>query len=291
MRECRMYLDQQKTKRQIEILADCLEQKKTITTPELAFGYNVEELTIKRDLQDLRSIGINIHSTRKEGVKVEGELAPGIISELLVRYTSINHTNTYLNRSAELLVSKFNYWALVNITKIQHCIDKNLVAKIDYIKNHDEGSGIREVKPLLVFENDGSWRLLTQDRNVTKQYRFDRIKDVIITEKTFVPVNREKIDELFTNSWKSWIGNEKYSVKILLKGEQKDWIESKILIKNQVLSQDGDGNLIFEATVNSLSEITSWVVSRGKGCIVLEPEELKEKVIALAKETLENYNI
>jgi len=50
-----------------------------------------------------------------------------------------------------------------------------------------------------------------------------------------------------------------------------------------------DGSLILEATVNSLREITSWIVSRGKGIVVIEPEELKKNVISIAKGALGNY--
>jgi len=43
--------------------------------------------------------------------------------------------------------------------------------------------------------------------------------------------------------------------------------------------------------VNSLEEIASCVVSRGKGVEVMEPAAPKEKVIALARRALENYGV
>jgi predicted DNA-binding transcriptional regulator YafY len=54
--------------------------------------------------------------------------------------------------------------------------------------------------------------------------------------------------------------------------------------------ENPDGSVIYCTTVNSLEEIASWIVSRGKGVVVLEPAELKEKVLALARDSISNYD-
>ena len=59
-----------KLKRQSEILGLILSDKKSISVADLAFKYGCEELTIKRDLKELRSTGIDIHSSGKSGVKI-----------------------------------------------------------------------------------------------------------------------------------------------------------------------------------------------------------------------------
>ena len=57
----------------------------------------------------------------------------------------------------------------------------------------------------------------------------------------------------------------------------------------QELTKEKDGSVIYKTTVNSLNEIASWIVSRGKGVIVIEPEKLKQQVIETASGVLENY--
>ncbi len=42
--------------------------------------------------------------------------------------------------------------------------------------------------------------------------------------------------------------------------------------------------------VNSLVEIAGWIVTRGEGVKVLEPAELKTRVLELAKGVLKNYS-
>jgi len=58
----------------------------------------------------------------------------------------------------------------------------------------------------------------------------------------------------------------------------------------QDMTENADGTVELKITVNSLTEIASWIVSRGEGVTVLEPLELKQMVINLAKGALKNYN-
>jgi predicted DNA-binding transcriptional regulator YafY len=61
------------------------------------------------------------------------------------------------------------------------------------------------------------------------------------------------------------------------------------MIETQSLNESPDGTVVFEATVNSLVEVASWVATKGAGVEVLEPVQLRDMVIALARGTLENY--
>lgn len=55
------------------------------------------------------------------------------------------------------------------------------------------------------------------------------------------------------------------------------------------VTEEPDGSIIYETVVNSLNEIASWIVSRGEGVVVLEPEKLRTIVIQTAKDVLKNY--
>ncbi len=60
-----------KFKRQIEILGICIGKNyQSMTIGEIAGIFGVEELTIKRDMNDLRSSGIAIHSLKGKGVEI-----------------------------------------------------------------------------------------------------------------------------------------------------------------------------------------------------------------------------
>ena len=133
------------------------------------------------------------------------------------------------------------------------------------------------------------WRLLVQSGNSVKQYLLDKITNVRMTNEFFNKIPRERFEDLFLTSWKSWIGDEKFEIKLHLSKQWADRINPRMLIKTQKITKQQDGSVIFEATVNSSNEIASWIVSRCEGVKVLSPEELKEQVIFLAKGALSNY--
>lgn len=286
-----MFDFQTKFKRQIEILGICLSQdaQKPIRTFDLAELFGVEELTIKRDLNELRSYGIDIHSTKKEGICIHSMLPKQKLVDIILDYTSLNHNDYALDKSTSLLVEKLGPNALSVMVMLQLCIDKEEIAIIDYNKIGTVVEQRKEVEPLLIFQSDGSWRLLAGNEGKMKQYLIDKILKVRTTGRNFSKANYN-VSDLFKYSWKSWLGQDKYEVKLWLSKTWAERIRPRMLVANQKISKQEDGSIIFECTVNSLNEIAGWIVSRGEGVKVIHPIELKDLVIDLAKGTLSNYN-
>ncbi len=281
---------QSKFKRQIEILGLCLSEHthRPLLTFDVADYFQVEELTIKRDLQDLRSYGIDIHSRKKNGICLERDLSKEKLIEIILHYAGMNHNDYALDKSTSLLVEKKGNEALSSIVLLQLCIDNSVIAKIDYNKMGSKIEKEKIIEPLLIFQNEGSWRLLAGSEGIMKQYLIDKIVKVKSTGKRFDKAGY-KFSDLFRHSWKSWLGNEKHKIKLWLSPFWADRVNPRMFVADQKITKNKDGSILFECTVNSLSEIAGWVVSRGEGVKVIEPEELKEAVISLAKGVLLNY--
>jgi predicted DNA-binding transcriptional regulator YafY len=113
--------------------------------------------------------------------------------------------------------------------------------------------------------------------------------NVKMTEERFTKLPGERFEDLFMFSWKSWLGDEKFDIKLQVSKEWADRIRPRMLITGQQVTKQEDGSIIFEATVNSLNEIAGWIVSRGEGIKVLAPGNLKDHVIELARGVLKNY--
>jgi predicted DNA-binding transcriptional regulator YafY len=282
---------QSKFKRQIEILGLCLSEKtkKPIITFDLAEYFNVEELTIKRDLQDLRSYGIDVHSHKNRGVCLESELSKEKLVDIILHYVGLNHNDYALDRSTALFVEKKGVSALSNLVLLQLCIDNTEIAKIDYNKMGSKIEKDKVIEPLLIFQNEGNWRLLAGSDGIMKQYLLDKIVKVKSTGQKF-DKGEYKFPDLFKYSWKSWLGNEKHEVKLWLSPFWADRVKPRMLVADQNITKNEDGSIIFECTVNSLSEIAGWIVSRGEGVKVLEPDTLKQNVLVLANGVLKNYS-
>ena len=280
-----------KFKRQIEIRGICLSQNHPVPlkTFDLADIFKVEELTIKRDLQDLRASGIDIHSEKKRGICISGNLSEERLHELIQQYSALSYNDNHVEKSTSLVVKRLGEKSLANMVTLLMCIDNNMSAIIDYEKESQELEFGREVNPVLIFELDNYWRVLAVNNNKLKQFHMNKIIEARMSEKSFDPVNKEKINDIFKYSWRSWLGEEKYNVKLLFSPQWVERLKPKQLMESELLIEHDDGSVTYESVVNSLDEIAGWIVSRGKGVTVLEPEELKQRVIKLAKDTLENY--
>ena len=286
-----MFEFQSKFKRQIEILGICLSGNvfpKPIRTFDLADYFRVEELTIKRDLQDLRSYGIDIHSRKKDGVCISSELPRKMLMDIILHYAGFNHNDYAPDKSTSLLVEKRGIGALNTLVTLQLCIDTCETALIDYNKIGASIERGKEIEPLLIYQSEGSWRLLAGSQGKLKQYIIDKIVSVKSTGRKFEK-GGYSFSELFDHSWKSWLGTDKFRVKLWLSPYWAERVRPRMLINEQRITKNDDGSIIFECTVNSLNEIAGWIVGRGEGVKVLEPPELKDQVISLARDVLSNY--
>jgi predicted DNA-binding transcriptional regulator YafY len=280
-----------KLKRQLEIIGICLSQNYpgNLNTFDLADMFGVEELTIKRDLKDLRSEGIDIHSVRGRGICLSSNLSEEKLRELIQQYTALAISYEAVDKSTGLMVNRLREKALANLIVLEMCIESHTRALIDYEKESEGVDFRREVAPHRIFQRDNYWRVLAVENGVLKQFHLNKIIDARTTTYSFEPLPKEKIDELFKYSWRSWLGDERFNIKLKLSHLWADRLLPKQLMEHEKITELEDGSVIYETTVNTLDEIAGWVVSRGGGVVVIEPDELRERVINLAKESLGNY--
>ena len=141
----------------------------------------------------------------------------------------------------------------------------------------------------MIFQSEKVWRLLARDKGILKQFLLDRISEVRQTERKFRKPSKKALKEIFETSFRSWLGDDRFHVVLKMKEPWASRLKPRQLMETQEIKENSDSSITFETTVNSLEEIASWIVSRGEGVIVLEPEELKQIVISLAKGVLRNY--
>jgi predicted DNA-binding transcriptional regulator YafY len=276
-------------KRKIELLGYALDNTDALRDADFALLFERDIPTIKRDMQELRNEGIDIHSEKKKGVCLRTEIDPQLLQRLVVQYMGICASEGGIDRATRLMVKKLKGKALSILVRLQQCIEQKRIVRIDYQKDAKQQELDREIKPLIVFSSEGYWRVLAQHEGKTKQYHLNKLLDVRPTERTFKPPSHDQIEALFRNSFKSWIGTERHQIKLRLDRTWTQRMRPQQLMETQVITENPDGSVILEATVNSLTEIASWVVSRGSGVVVLDPPELRRMVIDTAQGVLNNY--
>ncbi len=280
---------QTKIKRQIEILGLAVNNEHNLKDADFAVMFGRDIPTIKRDMQELRSCGIDLHSEKKRGICIGAPIEPQLLRELIAQYLGICSAASAADKATVLLVQQQKAQALYNVVTLQRCIDQSRMAVISYRKEGDDVEERREISPLLLFSSEGSWRVLAVHEGRIKQYHLNKIVCAAPSPQTFKRLPQEEIDAMFRHSFRSWIGNDQIRIRLRLLKPWADRVKPRQMMETQVITEEPGGSVVLESIVNSLDEVASWVVSRGEGVIVLEPEELRAKVIALARGALENY--
>lgn len=279
----------QKIKRQTEILGLVISSPSSYQIKDLAELYEVDDLTIKRDLQDLRSLGIDIHSNRKKGIAIYNNILNETLKTIIHQYISIAINQSTFDQATNLFLNKLGINAISILTQLQVFIENNYQIKINYLKPDEKIVEERIIEPYIIFQADKNWRLLANHNGTIKQFILNNIKSIEKLNKKFKPVSQKEIEEIFRTSFKCWLGKDKINVKLKFLPPWTDRLKPRKLMELEKVTEYPDGSAIYETVVNSLSEIASWIVSRGKGVIVIEPIELKELVIKIAKEVIDNY--
>ena len=280
---------QTKVKRQIEMLGLAIMNTEGLKDADFAVIFGRDIPTIKRDMQELRSLGIPIHSEKRRGVCLDGKMDARLIRELVLQYIGICNSTSGFDKATTLLVKKQRQQALSIVVTLQRCIESNTIALVDYQKDEHEIERGRELHPLIIFSSEGYWRVLAVNDGRIKQYLLDKILDIRASTRRFKKVPQEQIDEMFRYSFRSWVGAEKHMIRIHLSSVWAGRLKPRQMMETQVITENEDGSIVFEATVNSLQEVASWAVSRGSGVAILEPAELREMVVRIAQGALANY--
>jgi predicted DNA-binding transcriptional regulator YafY len=278
-----------KIKRQTEILGLVLAHPGKYQIYDFEEMYNVNDLTIKRDLQELRSFGIDIHSEGKKGINIGSKIPNETLKAIIPQYIGIAVHQSSYDKATNLFVSKLGSKSISTLTQLQICIHQNYQAKIVYQKPEEKVTEERTLEPYCIFQGEKNWRLLAGHNGSLKQFLLNNIKSVERLEKKFKPISQKQIDEVFSTSFRCWLGNERYTVKLKFLPPWPDRIKPKQLMEMEKVTEEADGSIIYETVVNSLNEIAGWIVSRGEGVVVMEPEKLKTIVIETANDVLKNY--
>lgn len=290
-----------KEKRQIELLGLCIGRgSRKLTIDDMAEFFNVEALTIKRDMSSLREMGISIHSTQKDGIIVDKTIETATIASLAIIYLTICsfERRTINNRSVGLLLNKLreNQYKdeniIINMAVLQVCSEKCLYATVEFWQPFNPlytNEVKKDICPVCLMFMGGYWRVLADDNGTAKQFPLDCIKSVKMTYRSYGSMRGINFREAFSNSWNYFISDKKINVKLRLSKEKTAMMFGRQYVPDQEIIVEDNGESVMKATVNSLGEIAEWIIGKGEGIYVLEPESLRIEVIRMAKTALKNY--
>ena len=245
----------------------------------------------------------------------EGELfAVHTILPLMEQYKNTPLENTFksiISKMMEMLPNKVEIDSLMNRNNIHFIKDPlpNIEEKVfnsifDAInKKQAIEFGYRSIKkqeytnrkfdPYVVLCQKGNWYVIgyCHKHNDIIVYAFSRMKDVNITEQTFNIQEGFDVKNHIAPEIGIWncSGTEKKKIELLFSPKINTYILERTWHADQECHQNEDGSVYLSFWSNQLQETLFWVLRFGSAVTVLNPPELRERVMEEAKLTYEKY--
>ncbi len=260
--------------RRFELLARILNGE-LLTKTEAAEDYNVEEITISRDLQFFRSLGIEVLS-RKNGIKIFNKTRNEHLIGFAAEYFALKMNSDYFTKSVKVFskVDKNFYQQIVLLTK---AIQESRIVKITYQRLSDDEIKDYILQPLRLVESNNNWILhaIKKDEIILQLFYLSRIINIQLTSKRFeIPT---EVDE----------NKEKYEIVLRFSPEVENEIYYKIWFDEFEITKDSEGFIVLKTEQPITNRLASWCISWWDKIVVLSPMKLKNQI----NEMIGSYSI
>ena len=277
-----------KEQRQVEIVSLAQSKQKKYSVTDLCAEFGLEVATIHRDLNDLRTLGIPIHSMAKK-VQLDRKLSEKQIQILLARYLAAVGETIGYPKNISLTVKKLKEKSIDTIVALVNAIMKRRLLKISYYKKYSNETVERIIEPYELIPTSKEWRLIARSDGYYKQFLVENILSVTTMSQKFIrSMDYDSID-FFRHSFNYWRGDKDFDVTLEFDTGSAAVIACEIWSENQELDRRGDGSVVLTMRVNALEQVGDWVMSWDRHVRVIEPRELKDYVVKKANMIIEKY--
>lgn len=161
------------------------------------------------------------------------------------------------------------------------------------IKYYSLSSGLSEriVHPYATIQYKGDLYFAgyCEKRQVIRDFKLCRIREYTVLDSKFPKNDNFNLEEYMKNCI-GIIKDEKIDLKIQIFFPMAQIVKEKIFVDNQKITEYKDeGYIIYEATMEGLEEIKSWILSMGSYAKVLEPKFLQDEIKDEIKKIINIY--
>ncbi len=123
-----------------------------------------------------------------------------------------------------------------------------------------------------------------------RTFKIKRFREVRLTKESFKHPVDFSLDDFFGPSWRIFREKDIVKVKAKFSARVAPLIKERAPHPSQKIEKFPDGAIIFTVSVSGMKEISLWLLTFGAEAEVLEPQELRQKMIDTAREMLKLYD-
>ncbi len=299
-----------------------LQSRRVVKANDIAQRFNISLRTVYRDVKTLEEAGIPIIGEAGVGYSLmEGYRLPPVmftreeatafltaekfVEKLTDTSTRTSHRSAMdkiraILKTAEkdlledmdgkiMVFKNFNHPQVPDSGYIQTILDaisRKTVLSIEYFAHHSQENTSREIEPIGIFYLETFWHLIAycRLRDDYRDFRIDRIKKLSVTEKHFSNAHP---------TLKAYIAQtvkEKKMDKVVIRVDKAVYpnLSHQKYYSGFVSETEADGNYVEMTFLTiSLEGFARWFMMFGDQAEIIEPAELKDKVIAITEGLLQ----
>lgn len=178
------------------------------------------------------------------------------------------------------------------LENVQQALLYDQQIEVEYQAIHTEQAKVHILHPLGLVQRGPITYLVATAFNYQdiRLYAVHRFNKVTISDQAAKRPDDFDLDCYIASGALQFGNGETLSLKAWVSKGLADYLAETRLSADQTLTEDGDGYLL-TATVNDTWQLRWWVLGQGSAIQVLEPEALRDEIVAGLRETLASYKV
>lgn len=167
-------------------------------------------------------------------------------------------------------------------TKLENAIRNRLKVRVAYEAMRNGEQTERIVHPYRLHLAEDIWYLIAncELRKKPRSFILRRIRSLDVLDTAYEPVAGFNIDEYLEKRMFLFIeGDGRHSVKIRFSARHADLIRERRWHPSQQIVENDDGSIILSMNVDAYDVVVCWIMQFGIDAEVLEPVELRRKIV------------
>lgn len=280
------YVIQDKFVRQLNLLGLALGHPGEYDTIGFALLFQCDEVTVKRDLKELRSQGIDIHARRRKGISVGGTIPDQLLRAMLRQYLGLTASKNMFDPSVHRAVAKLGQNALALFAEIQFARDNFRQLRVT-LKDDPKGKE-RIIEPRMLYHGRNEWFLAAQTGyNSFIRISLDNIASLQITRQPFMPSGGGSASLIRKISMRGFEADEIIEIRTYRKTE--DELFGLDLMHFFPAEQLNDHLYRVYVSEPDLKVLLLWIMSRSDEIASVKPRHISEKISELAQSVAKKY--
>lgn len=176
-------------------------------------------------------------------------------------------------------------------TVVKAVLGRETVSILYRSRDRSKAPQKRLLHPHLLHCYRDQWRLVAWEPAKERMgtYLLSGVQEADLLGTTFERQRGFTASHYFDGAFGVFTGKEDHAVEIHFSAEGAERVRGRLWHKTQEMIDRDDGGLIFKARMNSLVEITSWILGFGPEAWAVQPPELVTRVRTALEKSLARY--